>query len=280
MRVHQWVKNLLVLAPALAAHQFGQALAASLIAFVSFSLCASSLYILNDLLDRESDRAHPRKKLRPFAAGNLSSTTGLWFAFVLFAGAVAIALTLPLAFPLVLVGYATVGLLYSVWLKSKLLVDVVVLACLYGIRLQAGGAASELALSPWLVAFSIFLFFCLATIKRCAELADHKASGGTTLPGRGYSTLDLQALISLSAASGLVSVLVLALYVDSDAVHSLYSHPDRLWFACVPYLFWISRMILLTHRGEMHDDPIVFAFNDATSIAVAIVCALIVLAAV
>jgi 4-hydroxybenzoate polyprenyltransferase len=178
------------------------------------------------------------------------------------------------------VGYATVGLLYSVWLKSKLLVDVVVLACLYGIRLQAGGAASELALSPWLVAFSIFLFFCLATIKRCAELADHKASGGTTLPGRGYSTLDLQALISLSAASGLVSVLVLALYVDSDAVHSLYSHPDRLWFACVPYLFWISRMILLTHRGEMHDDPIVFAFNDATSIAVAIVCALIVLAAV
>ena len=277
--MHQWVKNLLVLAPTLAAHQFGQALSASLVAFVSFSLCASSLYILNDLLDLESDRAHPRKRLRPFAAGDLSSKAGIWCAIALFAGSIVIALLLPPAFVLVLLGYAALSLLYSVVLKNKLLMDVVALACLYGIRLVAGGAASQLEISPWLAAFSLFLFFCLALLKRCAELADQKASEGTTLPGRSYSKQDLPALVSMSAASGFVSVLVLALYVDSDAVRSLYSHPDRIWFACIPYMYWISRMILLTHRGEMHDDPVVFAVKDPVSIVVAIVCAVIVVAA-
>jgi 4-hydroxybenzoate polyprenyltransferase len=277
--MHQWVKNLLVLAPALAAHQFGAALSASLIAFVSLSLCASSLYFLNDILDRESDQAHPRKRFRPIASGDLSPATGIWFAALLFVGSVAIALLLPSDFLLAIVGYAALSLLYSLWLKSRLLIDVVVLACLYGVRLIAGGAASQVAISPWLAAFSLFLFFCLAILKRCAELAGKKEAGGTALPGRSYSTMDLPALISMSAASGFVSVLVLALYVDSEAVRALYSHPDRIWLACIPCLFWITRMILLTHRGEMHDDPVVFAVKDPVSIFVAVICALIVVVA-
>jgi 4-hydroxybenzoate polyprenyltransferase len=276
LRPHHWLKNILLLVPALAAHQFGAPLAASVVAFFSFSLCASSAYILNDFLDLENDRAHPRKKLRPFASRELSLTSGALLSLALLAASMVVALSLPPTFLLVLLGYYAFSGAYSAWLKRMLLIDVAALVCLYGVRLVAGGAASSIPLSPWLAAFSMFLFFCLATIKRCAELADQKKCGGIQLAGRNYSTADLPALISMSAASALVSVLVLALYMESDIVRAAYSHPDRLWYALIPFMFWIGRMLLLTHRGEMHDDPLVFAARDRIGIAAALSSLLIV----
>lgn len=278
MRPHQWLKNLLVFVPTLAAHDFGTGLATSAVAFLSFSLCASAVYILNDLLDREHDRAHPRKRFRPVTSGALPAAAALRLSFVLLLASVLVAFSLPSRFLLVLLGYFALSALYSLWLKQMLLVDVVTLACLYGARLAAGAAASGIALSPWLAAFSLFIFFCLAMVKRCAELADKEAGGGKMIKGRAYSADDLPALFTMAAASGFVSILVLALYVNSDAVRGAYAHPEWMWFVCIPFTLWITRVLLLTHRGEMHDDPIVFAATDWMSLAVAVASGLIAIA--
>ena len=265
LRVHQWLKNILIFAPALAAHQFGTALFASFLAFASFSLCASSVYILNDLLDLRNDRAHPRKRLRPFAAGRIPIVHGVAQVPGLLLGSLAVALFLPFEFVLVLIGYLFLTCAYSLELKRRMIVDVVALACLYGSRLAAGGAATGVPLSPWLIAFAMFLFFSLALMKRWAELADHLHSGRGDPLGRGYQLDDLPVIRSMATASGYVSVLVLALYINGDAVSALYRHPDRLWLNCVLLLFWVSRMIMVTHRGRMHDDPLVFASTDRIS---------------
>lgn len=272
LRVHQWLKNLLILVPAIAAHQFGAPLFNSMIAFVSFSLCASSVYILNDLVDLRSDRAHERKRHRPFASGAIPLVQGAFIAPALLVLSVGIGLFLPPKFLLILFGYYALTCSYSFWLKRKALVDVVSLACLYGTRLLAGGAASGLALSPWLAAFSIFLFFCLALVKRCAELGDRQESPGALVPGRGYRADDLPALMSMAASSGFVSVLVMALYLNSDAVRTMYSRPKDIWVICVFLMLWISRTLLLTHRGQMHDDPVVFAAKDRVSAFIAVAC--------
>jgi 4-hydroxybenzoate polyprenyltransferase len=275
LRIHQWLKNILVFAPAVAAHQFDGALFACLLAFISFSLCASSAYILNDLLDLRSDRIHPRKRLRPFAAKRIPIWHGLVLFHVLLLGSVAIALFLPVKFMLVLAGYFFLTCAYSLDLKRRMLVDVLALAGLYGSRLAAGSAAAEVPLSPWLVAFALFLFFSLALVKRIAELTDHLDKGKGTPLGRGYRLGDLPILQSMSMASGYVAVLVLALYINSEAVGQLYRHPDRLWLNCVLLLFWISRMITVAHRGRMHDDPLVFAATDRLTQLVAVSCAIV-----
>ena len=280
LRPHQWLKNLLVFVPALAAHDFGSGLAAAAVAFLSFSLCASGVYILNDLLDRVHDRAHPTKRFRPFASGALGTAAGLRLAFVLLVAAVLVGLWLPPPFLLILLGYIALTSLYTVSLKQMLIADIVALACLYGARLAAGGAASEIALSPWLAIFSLFIFFCLATVKRCAELADRGTGSEGELAGRAYCADDRPALFAMAAASGFVSVLVLALYVNSEAVRSAYMHPERLWFVCIPLLLWVGRVLILTHRGQMHDDPIVFAATDRASLATAFASAIIVVASV
>jgi 4-hydroxybenzoate polyprenyltransferase len=280
LRPHQWLKNLLLFVPALAAHDFGAGLVASAAGFVSFSLCASGIYVLNDLLDREHDREHPRKRLRPFASGALGTGTGLRMAAALLLGGSFVALWLPTQFLLIMVGYVALAFCYSVALKRLLLVDIVLLACLYGVRLAAGGAASDIHLSPWLAVFSLFLFFCLATVKRCAELADTKSAGDVAPAGRPYRIEDLPALYAMATASGFVSILVLALYMNSDVVRAVYSHPERMWFACIPFMLWIGRVLLLTHRGEMHDDPIVYAATDRTSLAVALACGTILIASI
>ncbi|MDX7952831.1 UbiA family prenyltransferase [Lichenihabitans sp. Uapishka_5] len=281
MRLHQWLKNVLVLVPALAAHRLGGSFLASVLGFISFSLCASSVYILNDLLDLRSDRAHARKRLRPFAAGRIPLVKGALLFPALLASSLLVGLFLPWRFLLVLVGYYVLTCAYSFWLKRKTLVDVVTLACLYGTRLVAGSAAASIALSPWLVAFSIFIFFCLALVKRCAELVDSKARGCSgLLAGRGYATEDFPVLQAMSTASGFVSVLVLALYIDRPAIRALYSHPARLWPIAVLLLYWVSRTILMTHRGLMHDDPVVFAVKDRTSLLVALACVLLMAASI
>jgi 4-hydroxybenzoate polyprenyltransferase/phosphoserine phosphatase len=278
-RAHQWLKNLLIFVPAAAAHQLSVgALLACLVGWVSFSLIASSVYILNDLIDLGRDRAHQTKRLRPLAAGQFPIMRALMLVPILLAAALGVALILGPGFCAVLIGYYALTMGYSLLLKRLMMIDVVTLACLYGIRLIAGGAAAHVALSDWLVAFSLFLFMSLALVKRCTELVGKRARGEIVMPGRAYETQDLPILESLAAASGFTAVLVFALYLNSATVIELYGASQRLWLICIVLIYWIGRMLLLTHRGQMHDDPVIFAVTDRASLACVALSALIVFA--
>ncbi len=277
IRPHQWIKNVLVFLPMLAAHQInGASLFTSLFAFVSFSLVASSVYVLNDLLDLDADRAHPRKRRRPFAAGNIPIAAGTWMAAGLLGLGAVIAAFLGSAFFAVMVGYYALTTGYSLHLKRRIVIDICVLSGLYTMRIVAGGAATGIPLSVWLLAFSIFFFLSLAAVKRQTELVDNVKQGKLKASGRGYHVADLQIISMISIGAGYVAVLVMALYVNSPAVIQLYAHPEALWGVCAILLYWISRTVLLAHRGAMHDDPIVYAAKDRLSQ----VCFLIILALV
>ena len=275
LRPHQWLKNVLVFLPMLAAHELGLVtIFQALLAFVAFSLTASSVYLLNDLLDLDSDRAHPRKRARPFASGALPLRYGTFMAPALLLAGLVISLILGWPFVLVMAGYYVTTTAYSFNLKRRLVVDICTLAGLYTLRIVAGGAAAGIPLSVWLLAFSIFFFFALAAMKRQAELVSGAASGEVKAHGRGYHIDDLPFVANMAVSSGYVSVLVMALYLNSDAVRELYDTPGVLWGICLVLLYWISRMVMITHRGWMHDDPVVFAARDRVSIA----CGLVILA--
>ena len=264
LRPHQWSKNLLVFLPALAAHD-PAALLPALAAFVAFSLTASSVYLVNDLADLDADRAHPRKRLRPFAAGALPPLAGVLAAPGLILAAVAIGalFTAPM-FLLVLAVYYVTTFAYSLWLKKKLVIDVITLSGLYTVRIVAGAAAAGVALSPWMLGFSMFLFLALAAVKRQGELTDQMAEGRAGA-GRAYDPEDLPVIRGIGVAAAHAAVLVLALYISSDDVALLYGRPEALWVVCPILLYWTLRMVMKAHRGLMTDDPIVFAFRDRTS---------------
>ena len=266
LRPHHWLKNFLVFLPMLLAHQFtSETVQKSLLAFTVFSLVASSVYVLNDLLDLASDRAHPRKRNRPFASGSLPIAHGTWLAPLLLVAGFLIALSLGAQFVLVILGYYAATTAYSLYLKRRLVIDICTLAGLYTLRIIAGGAATGVPLSVWLLAFSIFIFFALAAVKRQTELVDGVATGKVSSHGRGYHVSDLPLLANMALSSGYVSVLVMALYLNSPAVQELYPSPSVLWGICLVLLYWLSRMVMLAHRGNMHDDPIVFAVKDRAS---------------
>lgn len=266
MRPHQWVKNLLILLPVFASHEFA-GLELIVIAMAAFSLTASSVYIVNDISDLDADRAHARKRNRPFASGAAKVSQGLWLAAALVAAAAGLSLAfLPSEFMAVLGLYALTTVAYTFWLKRKLLVDIITLAGLYTTRILAGGAATGISISPWLLAFSMFVFFSLAAIKRQAELVDQERNGRHSVPGRAYQSDDLAVVRGMAISSGQAAVLVLALYINSPAVIGLYTHPYVLWLLCPILFYWLSRMELLTHRGFMHDDPVVFACRDRISL--------------
>ncbi|WP_321783618.1 UbiA family prenyltransferase [Paraburkholderia sp. J94] len=278
LRLHQWLKNLLIFVPLLAAHKLANIdlVFASLLAFLAFGLCASSVYLLNDLLDLEDDRHHPTKRKRPLASGALPLTWGIGLFPVLLVGAFALtALFLPWRFAIVLLGYYALTLAYSMFLKRQVMVDVVVLAMLYTIRIVAGTAAIAAHLTFWLLAFSMFIFLSLALVKRYAELYSMQARGLVKTRGRGYVSSDLPLISSLGTASGYISVLVLAMYIQDGATARLYHHAQFIWLACPLLLYWISRTWIIAHRGLMHDDPIVFAARDRVSLAVVLLCGLV-----
>lgn len=272
LRVHQWLKNLLVFVPLLAAHQFRSPpqLSHALLAFLFFCLCASSVYILNDLLDLEDDRRHPTKRFRPFAAGTLSVKAGITaFPLLLITALAGSYVLMPLRFTVALLLYFLVTLAYSLRLKRLVMVDVITLAALYTVRIIAGALACGLALTFWLLAFSMFMFLSLALVKRYAELHVARQKGSEEKAGgRGYYPSDLEMLSSLGAASGYLSVMVLALYIQEPATLHLYTFPQAIWLACPLLLFWISRTWMLTHRGKMNDDPVVFAAKDKISLLI------------
>ncbi len=266
LRPHQWVKNVLVFLPMLVGHQLGAAtFLQSLLAFLAFGLVASSVYVLNDLLDLSADRSHPRKRNRPFASGAIPIAHGTWMAGGCLAAGAAIAMLLGWAFAGVMLVYYALTTAYSLHLKRRMLIDIPVLAGLYTIRILAGAAATGIAPSVWLLAFSIFLFFSLAAVKRQAELVDAARRGALGATGRGYRVEDLPIISMMAIASGYVAVLVMALYVNSPAVLELYSFPPALWGICCVLLYWVSRMVMVTHRGSMDDDPILYAARDRIS---------------
>ncbi len=281
IRVHQWVKNILIFVPLLMAHkvQAGAQMWQAVYAFIAFSLCASSVYILNDLFDLQSDREHPKKRQRPFAAGRVSLLAGFAAIPVLLVLAFGLAwFALPSSFLKLMAVYLLVTSFYSLYFKRVAILDIMILAALYSLRLQAGGLAVEVSISSWLLAFSMFLFLSLAFVKRYTELTLHNENGGK-LVGRGYCKSDIEILRSMGAASGYISVLVLAFYVNSPEVRVLYSNPEILWGMCPLWLYWITRIWFLAHRGTIEDDPIVTALKDPVSyVTVAIISSIVILA--
>ena len=276
LRPHQWLKNALVFVPLLASHQFtGLTLLQSALAFVAFSLVASSVYVFNDLLDLEADRAHPRKRLRPFASCAVPVRHGTIMGPLL--GIAGLGLAAVSGWPLLLLlgGYYLLSFAYSLSLKRIVAFDIVVLAVLYTLRVLAGSAATGIEPSMWLLAFSTFFFFMLAGVKRQAELVDLLKAGKLTSYGRGYHVDDLAVVRSVSVGAGLVSVLVLGLYADSDPIKQLYGIPEIFWGICLILLFWNARIAILTQRGSMHDDPLLFAARDPVSYACLVVAAVL-----
>jgi 4-hydroxybenzoate polyprenyltransferase len=282
LRPHQWAKNVLVGVPLLAAHLLRHpgSLLQALIAFIAFSLCASSVYLLNDLLDLEADRQHPRKRKRPFAAGDLSLLAGFAMAPCLLIAAIALAALLPQKFWLVLGTYYALTCAYSFGLKSLVLIDALALTGLYTLRIIAGAAAVAVPLSFWMLLFSVFLFLSLAFVKRFAELESLRRAQRLRAVGRGYHVEDISLLQSLGTASGYLSVLVLALYINSPEIQSLYSQPKLIWTLCVLVLYWVSRVWMTAQRGKMHDDPVVFALKDWQSLAIGALAAAAVFVAI
>jgi 4-hydroxybenzoate polyprenyltransferase len=268
MRVFQWAKNLLLFAPLILAHQLADLarLKDVLLAFLAFGLVASSSYLFNDLLDIEADRQHPRKSHRPFAAGTLSIPMGLGVMAVLLAASAAISgsLLAP-SFSVMLLAYLTLTLSYSFYFKQQLFLDVLVLAGLYTHRVLTGGVAAQVPVSPWLLAFSAFFFLSLALVKRYVELGRAREAQRDGIRRRAYQVGDLEMVETMGLASGYIGILVLCLFISSDDVSRLYATPMVLWLMCPVMLYWISRIWLLARRGELHDDPVLFALRDRNS---------------
>ena len=295
IRLHQWAKNVLIFVIPLLAHEWVKGIiAATTIAFFSFGFCASATYIVNDLLDLEADRMHPRKRRRPFASGDLSALSGIVLVVIFLAIALFLALLVPRAmvlspehlsfirphyFLLWLGIYLVTTLAYSLRLKRSVLVDVIVLSGLYTVRIIAGSAASGIPVSTWLGSFSIFFFLSLAFVKRFAELENLRDRGGVTAGGRGYHIADIEQLRSFGTASGYASVVVLTLYIFTLDAAQLYAHTRRLWLIVPILLLWISRLWLQASRGQLDEDPVVYAITDRRSIFLGLLVVLVVLSA-
>lgn len=267
MRPTSWLKNLLVFVPVIAAHRSHDVglLAKSMLAFVAFGFCASSGYLLNDLIDLDADRHHPLKRFRPFAAGELPLSYALLMMPALLLGGCLLGASVSPLLPVMLIGYFLLSAAYSLHVKRVAILDVLFLAGLYTVRIMAGSAAVGIWSSHWLLAFSTFLFFSLALVKRYGELAIMKRIDGEAAKARSYELSDAELLAAMGVASGFLSVLVLALYIASEKAQTLYAQRGLLWFLCPVLFYWIGHVWLTAHRGQMHDDPVVFALRDRNS---------------
>ncbi len=281
LRPHQWAKNILLFVPLVMAHRLSEfnLLLDTVQAFFAFSLCASGVYVLNDLLDLESDRQHLHKRERPLAAGKLPLAWGCLAAPALLVLGLLFSLGLPLEFFLILLGYLLLTTSYSFYFKRLLLLDVLVLAALYAWRILAGGVAVGVDISPWLISFSIFIFFSLALLKRTTELQALQKQNKLSVVGRSYEVVDFSQLMSFGSASGYLAVLVFALYLNSEQVFKLYQRPTLLWFICPLILYWVSRVWLIGHRGHLHTDPVVFVIKDRVSYLLVLAVIIILIAA-
>ncbi len=268
IRTHQWLKNCLIFVPLFVSGKFTNvdALYLSVLGFLSFSCLASATYIINDLLDLESDRSHTRKKSRPIAAGNIGIDKAIMVAVILFSFSLYLAFIIKGMFAVVLIAYLAITLLYSFVIKELIGMDVIILASLYTIRILAGGAILNVTISFWLLSFSMFVFLSLAIIKRCAELKSFEGEEKTNAKGRDYGIADYNVLMSLGTSSALLSVLMFVFYTNSNILTNQYQKPTILWLIVPALSYWLIRMWVKTNRGEMHDDPIVFSLRDKGSL--------------
>jgi len=267
LRVHQWLKNLLLFVPLLTAFSFADIgrLATMTVAFLAFSLAASATYIVNDLWDLDNDRAHPRKRQRPFASCQIAIGQGLLVAGVAMALAFALAWAVNPGFVLMLAAYVVLTSAYSWVLKTYVLMDVLMLALLYTLRILAGSVAVGIAASSWLLAFSVFVFFSLALVKRCSELVSLQQTGATATRGRDYRVSDLVVLWPLGVGAALSAVVVFGLFISAPETQLRYATPQLLWLVAVGLIYWLARLWVKTSRGEMHDDPVIYAIKDRGS---------------
>ena len=274
IRVYQWIKNILLFLPFILAHKlFNTEIIANVaISFVSFSALASFVYILNDLMDLEADRIHPRKKFRPLASGKITLFRAFQLLPLLLIVSFGLSLIfLPISFTFILISYALTNIIYSIYAKKIMVLDIIILSSFYSIRIIAGAIAAGVIISPWLIEFSIFFFFSLAALKRFSELLNLKEHNQTSAKRRGYLVTDLYLVQSFGVISGYISVLIISFYVHSDAVILLYKSPEILWAISPCLLFWISRIWILAHRGLMNDDPIVFTGKDKVSYLIGLI---------
>jgi len=279
IRMYQWVKNLLIFVPLITSHSFFsiRSLTLAMLAFVSFSFVASAGYLINDLLDLNADRIHPRKRLRPLASGRISILNGFAFSIMLLVAGFILASSLNYKFWMIVLFYFFTSLSYSIFLKRIVLYDVFVLAVLYSTRVFAGGVATNISLSSWLIAFSTFIFLSLAFVKRYSELLKVGDDNILEKRGRGYFVEDIPLLQTMGVVSGFLSVIVFSLYLDSPDVSLLYSNPRVLWITSLLFLFWVSRIWMLTVRGKMTDDPIIYTLKDWVSYLIFVLVALCIL---
>lgn len=274
LRLHQWLKNLLLFCPLVLAHKANDmaVLADSFLAFLAFSLCASAVYLINDLLDIPSDRQHAIKSQRAIASGLISIPAALGLCgLLLLASSLICYHYLPLQFSLLLGFYFCTTLLYSYKLKNFALVDVLILAILYTLRIIGGAYAIDVVPSFWLLAFSMFLFFSLALVKRYSEIKTRSEKGEFNDRVRGYIVGDNETLALFGIVSGFMAVMVLALYIDSTTIKELYTFPTLIWLLCPLLLYWVSRIWLLTRRGQMNEDPLLFAAKDTASFVIGVI---------
>jgi len=282
LRPSHWTKNALLFAPLIFAHATGDgaAVRGTALAFLAFCCTASAMYLINDLRDLAFDRAHPTKRKRELAAGNLQPAAAMIAAVVLLIAGVAVAFAVSVELVSYLAAYATLALAYSLWLKRRVFLDVLALSALWTIRVLAGGAAAHREVSDWLLALSVFLFVSLALLKRYSDLGLLDAQSTALVPGRGYAAGDRDLVRSMGVTSGYLAVLVLALYLNSPEVVRLYSAPRLLWLACPLLLYWIAHLWFLAHRGAIEEDPMMVALRDPASYVVGALIALLLYAAI
>lgn len=270
MRPYQWLKNILVFVPFMEARRLGEAghLIKATAIFIAFNFCASAIYLINDLKDVQADRLHPHKRKRPMASGRLPLSVAMALVPVLLGAGLWIAASVDFRVAAVLLFYAVLMVTYSMSLKAIVLLDALVLAGGYALRIAAGSVAVDNRPAPQLLAFFVFVFFSLAMVKRYAELSLLRCAGVATAPARGYGTKDSELVLVLGGSSGMLSVLVLALFLNGEKLGQSYSHSAAGWGAAVLLLYWISYMWLIAHRGKMTDDPLVFAVKDHVSMTI------------
>jgi 4-hydroxybenzoate polyprenyltransferase len=278
LRLHQWSKNILVLVPVITSHRIVEPaiLFQAAVAFFSFSLVSSSVYLVNDLVDLEADRGHKRKRTRAFSAGALGLSSGVAMAAALLLLGMVLGLLAGVAFVFMLILYYCGSFAYSAYLKRISGLDVLILAGFYTLRIFSGGSATGIGVSLWLLAFSMFFFLSLALVKRYSELKSDADVEPSRRTGRGYVDSDLPTLGAFGISSGFISVLVLVLYVMSEEVTLLYAHPERLLLMCPLLLYWVSRVWLRTTRGQVHEDPVVFALTDRVSYLLGLLAVIVV----
>lgn len=267
LRIHQWSKNLLVFLPLLTAFSFLQSdkPVAAVLAFFAFSLTASATYLVNDLWDLDNDRAHPRKRNRPIASGQIPVTHALAMSGTFLSLGIFLGLAVSWDFFLMLALYLSMTGTYSCLLKRYVLMDVLTLSLLYTLRILAGAVAIAAPVSTWLIAFSLFIFFSLALVKRCSELVTLRETGITATRGRDYRVHDLAVLWPLGVASAMAAVVVFGLFINAAETVARYANPQFLWLMGVGLIYWLSRLWIKAGRGEMDDDPVVYAVKDRGS---------------